>query len=1481
MKNILPTTNVSCVSSMVGLSSFNPLGGRSDNAAAALVLLGKLLLPSLRLDDAVLDNLKFQQDHSTHGSSSSRLMLSNRILHPGALASTEEVSYKVSVPNFADLSPLRLGSKYISDLTKIDSMTPADIYSHSHISKDGGSLGVAGALDNYYFDNEKGLGDFSRFERTAVIDLPDKFFDEYNSTECATKIGLFPEIERAWIAVDNRLIMWNHNSSDNGGFLTVDLSQIKHTILQVKLVKPKPMVFVESVNHLLVVATTMEIIIFIIKHDAATNSLEIFSPDLLVSTQGLLINNIAFNDNTGDIYFAGEGEGVNIWRLDYSNKSTFTKNKCDKVCMTKSGFTSVLPYKLPGTGSYASAAAAASGVKGASTNSIPEVVTQLEVDVSRNVLYSLSNKSVIRVYQLQTNQEHFTQYNQLTPSEMFKGISALFNDASLTNFESFSKFRIMSIQHIGSAESSNIQMIAITNYGCRILLRLGITSSFPSFAFASSLTSKLKLTVVSIKFPPSKESPKLNPELDSFTRDKQYLAQLVTNQRKSQLLKNTKFAKVLSPGVFLCVKRTKQSDRLFVCTANYGFLKKNGKLVEDAEFFKIGADDDSIEAGPNTYIQDIIQLTPSMNATQTPNGYANVFATQYTKKPLQFAVLTNFGIQVFTFRTPDQILKNLNDETLENFMEENGYEETCSTLLYLSCSYGTHNHDTLRRKAQQLFAMCGNNARLQPQPQLPSTTQTLYQKLQFSGGDSHPTIDQVILSDRFYGTCLMVSRLFRNFWNTKVFAPLPYIKFINQGGLKVELSTIKDDNLLISGITINKKQVEFFIGSIIVLIDFFVENGNCIQGLNAPDYSSDPSRFANEICLRAEHIAFTAILKSLNLIKEALSFTMVLIEEIQLSQTNFNDILKFLSVQNQINLLSLTFRDLLLPNIDVKNLIKDLLSAIINKNILKGGSIDSIATSLQGRCGSFCSTNDVFVFKAIENLTRAKSVGGRDNDLKTKCLNNAVLLFEEAFETLTFENIKNSVDTMVDLEYYAGAIKMCLNIAQKLRSAVAASLPITNTNHTNGVGKLLEAGNGGVSDGRNTLITQLYQIVFSILTKVDLKAILITESNDQFVINDFIETRDIAYETCFSSKDKYFHYEFYQWFIDQDVSDRLLEINTPFILPFLEENSENNLKLTDLLWLYHAKRENFFAAANILYALAISDFNLSLQQRIEYLSRANGFCNCTCPPNLRQKMVQLAAVIGELFEVANVQFELLNHIKQDTRISEANQALAIGELNYKIMNASELFNSYTDPLGYYDLCLFIFKISDYKNTEDILKRWELYFEKLFHDFLVPANKTNRAQALREPFHVAITNAVVSVGTRLSKNSVVFPVEDLVKLVSKYLREAADEEQSNGNGADTQQTPVGAIVDMFIRSGVSHEKLYHVLRNIIELDSLDSATASDSLIPAEMVYLIKNWYSNDKKVREFVAGDRIRSLTTYLIKNDPIGDFAKFTAIPLP
>lgn len=92
------------------------------------------------------------------------------------------------------------------------------------------------------------------FSRISVMNIPDVIFEQYNSkriwpsirpfdrvlgTECYTQMGLFPEIQRAWITVDNRLYLWNYLSG--GEFQSYE--DLDQTIICIKLVKPRPGIY--------------------------------------------------------------------------------------------------------------------------------------------------------------------------------------------------------------------------------------------------------------------------------------------------------------------------------------------------------------------------------------------------------------------------------------------------------------------------------------------------------------------------------------------------------------------------------------------------------------------------------------------------------------------------------------------------------------------------------------------------------------------------------------------------------------------------------------------------------------------------------------------------------------------------------------------------------------------------------------------------------------------------------------------------------------------------------------------------------------------------------------------------------------------------------------------------------------------------------------------------------------------------------------
>ena len=90
---------------------------------------------------------------------------------------------------------------------------------------------------------------------------------------------------------------------------------------------------------------------------------------------------------------------------------------------------------------------------------------------------------------------------------------------------------------------------------------------------------------------------------------------------------------------------------------------------------------------------------------------------------------------------------------------------------------------------------------------------------------------------------------------------------------------------------------------------------------------------------------------------------------------------------------------------------------------------------------------------------------------------------------------------------------------------------------------------------------------------------------------------------------------------------------------------------------------------------------------------------------------------------------------------------------------------------------------------------------------------------------------------------------------------------------SDQIKPGSIVSIFILSQVSYNKLYYILKDLIE-----TRNSSNELFNQEMVYLIKEWYQNDRKLRDVVSSDTIANLSEYSIDNDPIERYYRNTSM---
>ena len=141
-----------------------------------------------------------------------------------------------------------------------------------------------------------------------------------------------------------------------------------------------------------------------------------------------------------------------------------------------------------------------------------------------------------------------------------------------------------------------------------------------------------------------------------------------------------------------------------------------------------------------------------------------------------------------------------------------------------------------------------------------------------------------------------------------------------------------------------------------------------------------------------------------------------------------------------------------------------------------------------------------------------------------------------------------------------------------------------------------------------------------------------------------------AYATIDTSDDEVFQTDLYDWYIEQDQADRLLVIQSPYVVTYLERRFEHSLTIANLLWRYHSQAGNTMRAASVQLELAKSGYPLSLNERIEYLGRARANASASSFNAGRQQRQQLLHEISERLDIAGIQDDLLQKLQDDNRL---------------------------------------------------------------------------------------------------------------------------------------------------------------------------------------------------------------------------------------
>lgn len=1051
-------------------------------------------------------------------------------------------------------------------------------------------------------------------------------FEQYNRAQVSTHMGLFAELNHAWVTMDNALYLWDYTHPNPD---LIGVEEQPNNIIAVKLVVPRAGVFVPSITYLLVVATTADVFLIGVQSQTApgstTTSVALYQTRMSVSTKGLDINVIEGSASTGRIFFSGK-HFDDVYELNYQQEEKWFQNRCNRVNHTSKGYSSMAP-------SFSF-----------SKRPQQEHIIQMVTDDSRRLLYTLSSRSTIRVFHLKPNGALDLVITK-TLGQMFGNVGHMVSRTDLIA----PGMMIVSISPISSQEASKLHLMATTSTGCRMFL--SATSSY-SWSSSDSSSAPNSMQVQHIKFPP--------PEFgNNQFQHHQSSTQMTTHQggsginTSSKALKPTRNAYRFAPGYFLCfAPKDPQAvtDTLFISAPDSGRIARPQDPSQLTRYAEYG-----IWMGLGSRAEDVGLVSPPFSAASSPLGFGNELAVQYDRPVTEIVILTNTGVHTIRRRRLVDVFAAAiryggGDEGLEGevktFIRLYGRGETTATALAVACGQGLDITSDSRvakitdpevlEYARKSFIEFGGKPLLNENSVVDQTV---------------PAIDMVRPSPRHEGLALYISRLVRSFWK----APIVQEALSPMGGLVV-LPTVS-----LSKLQETQRDLS-------VLQEFLDTNKSFIDGLAGPEALRRASTKQEEVALQAEHRALHSLVLLIGDVIEGISFVLVLfeerVEEIMLSLSN--------EIRQQVR--NLTYEDLFCTG-NGKDLAKELVKAIVNRNIANGSNVDTVAEALRRRCGSFCSADDVLIFKAQEQLKKA-SEAGSNSEFGRNLLNESLRLFLQVAGSLSMEHLTWAVEQYISMQFYAGAIQLALSVAKELDRGNRALAWIQDGRPEQvRIHKLLMMTLSLlVQDPRQAAFQtrkRCYDLVHQVIFSVDQASSQAPEMIDgQYTVS--AKRKSEAYNVIQNSNDEVFQTDLYDWYLAKGWTERLLEVVSPYIVVYLQRKSTEDIAHADLLWNYYARNNRFYDAAAVQLALAKSEFPLGLDKRIEYLSRAKANASTYTTGIARQPRQLLLHEISDLLDVGNIQDDLLQRLKEDARITSERRPEVLKELNGQILSLTEV-----------------------------------------------------------------------------------------------------------------------------------------------------------------------------------------------------------------
>ncbi|XP_065211453.1 nuclear pore complex protein Nup155 isoform X2 [Planococcus citri] len=1146
-----------------------------------------------------------------------------------------------------------------------------------------GTASKSGLYEQEYPGSTGPFAYVTQLKSISKVPIPNEIMEHFSRIHCHSMMGTFAEIRRAWLVVDSDLFLWDFEYGSDVAYF----DGVSEIIISVGLVKPKPGVFQDFVHYLLILTTPSNIVVlgvtFSKPNDSFTASEEMHITQEVVytlPTDGVVFSTIVGTTN-GRI-FMGAKDGC-LYEFLYQKEISWWGKRCRKVNHSSSTLSVLIPSFL---------------------NVFNEIdaLVQISVDDSRHVLYTLSAKGSIEMYDLGENGQSMSKIASYNHNTILNYVVRIMEESCLFG-------PVISISAIEVYDSVHIALVAVMESGTRI------------YFSCTGGHRPASLHIAHVRMPPG-----------------------YTGSTPAQRPTKVRTA-LCSRGTCLLINSNEGcQDKLWCLSSD---LTPFSPLL--SETLSIAALDGPVwsleRCNYNALLTSTIPEPP-------------VLVTQHYELATKYACLTDKGSEIFQKLRPVDVVREIleeghdpGSEAVRCFFQTLSEDEICATLLLLACQK-TGNEQISDIATRGFFLYGGEPKIVNAAVQISSPSSPFHQTLPAGfnpssvstpigqrGSTSPVTIDHqptMQFSHKHNGLYLYLCRTMRPVWYARV------------------IHSLKCDNKIqwiIPSILIDRAVL--VCSHLLALASFLDINPNVTavpalpvmpRGMANDSIMGTPNnrRLLQELYVQ-EKKSLLALKSFVSRASEVLNLWKMLFDH------QFNLVAATLSPEELTYLSSVTFGDLILSGSEMCN---TLISKLLNLYLDDNSSVDAISTKLRDVCPTLFLIEDAACAKAIEMImfSRAKA----DLDEKQKLLEDSLKMLKEVAPKINLSAICSQYQ---DVGFFVGIYELCQLTAKKLdpkdlalhyyRNGGLAFTPeqIAYTQRmscykelTSALEYLYHKQSAGRGDNTTPPIISSFSNASAVIQQ------------DQMRFQEFLDL-------CLSSKDELLHCAIYEWMMNKKLHGELVSFGHPSLEFFLQQSHTSQQfashDVKEILWMFFEKQGNHNAAANILFNLAKeTNDNITLEQRIHYLSHS-----LVC---MKSNKSGAAPLIGVLFQevednlqVAQIQLKIQKILSNSVTRKPGADA-AVRTLNSKLFNLTELYENYADPFDLWECKLEIIDCSNTpaQNNDVVHEIWENIIAEEIQK-CVSSNPNDKM--------ASVTRKIKSILLSVRQQSPVFTIEFLI------------------------------------------------------------------------------------------------------------------------